>query len=197
MTISHRDHEADSFRFEVDSFRLNEQRAPVQATRRATLVLAGAGLLAMLALGLHPVPAVAATAGSTIGVTSTVQATCLNTATPLAFGTYTGAVATATATITVTCTNTTPYNVGLDPGTSTGATVTTRGLTGPAGALVTYVLTSDSAHAVNWGMTVGADTVAGTGTGAAQPITVYGQEAAGQYVTPGAYTDTITATVTY
>ena len=32
---------------------------------------------------------------------------------------------------------------------------------------------------------------------AAQAITVYGQATAGQFVAPGAYTDTITATVTY
>jgi spore coat protein U-like protein len=49
----------------------------------------------------------------------------------------------------------------------------------------------------NWGNTVGTDTVAGTGNGAAQALTVYGQIAAGLYVTPGSYTDTITATVTY
>jgi len=158
------------------------------------LLLAGMGLLGGLAFGL---PAIAATAPSTMAVSSTVQATCLNTVTPLAFGVYTGVVADTTATITVTCTNTTPYNVGLDPGLATGATVTTRALTGPAGALVNYVLTSDAAHAVNWGVTAGTDAVAGTGTGAAQPITIYGQEAAGQFVAPGAYTDTITATVTY
>ncbi len=166
-------------------------------TRHKELLLAGAGVLAMLALGLSSAPADAATSDATIGVTSTVQATCLNTATPLAFGTYTGAVATATAIVTVTCTNTTPYNVGLDAGLATGASVTTRQMTGPAAALLAYVLTSDAAHAVNWGTTVGSDTVAGTGNGAGQPITIYGQEAAGQFVAPGAYTDTITATVTY
>jgi len=35
------------------------------------------------------------------------------------------------------------------------------------------------------------------GNGASQPITIYGQIPAGEYVTPGAYTDTITVTVTY
>jgi spore coat protein U-like protein len=44
---------------------------------------------------------------------------------------------------------------------------------------------------------VSTDTVAGTGNGAAQAITVYGQAAAGQYVAPGSYADTITATITY
>ena len=52
-------------------------------------------------------------------------------------GTYTGVVAnaTATVTVTVTCTNTTPYNIGLDAGLTSGATVLTRKLVGPGGAL--------------------------------------------------------------
>jgi spore coat protein U-like protein len=171
--------------------------APLLRTRHKAFVLAGAGLLATLALAVKPDPAAAQTATATIGVTSAVVATCLISATPMAFGNYIGALVAATATVTVTCTNTTPYNVGLDAGLVAGGTVTTRGLTGPGAAVVNYVLTSDAAYAVNWGVTAGTDTVAGIGTGAAQPLTVYGQEAAGQYVTPGAYTDTITATVTY
>jgi spore coat protein U-like protein len=115
----------------------------------------------------------------------------------MAFGTYTGALAASTSTVSVTCTNTTPYNVGLSAGTATGATVTTRKMSGPNAALLAYALTSDSAHSVNWGQTVGTDTVAGSGNGSAQALTVYGQVAAGQYVAPGAYADTITATVSY
>jgi spore coat protein U-like protein len=155
-----------------------------------------AGLIAAASLGLPPTQAAAATATATMAVTATVQATCLITTTPVAFGTYTGAVLAVAGGVTVTCTNTTPYNVGLDAGISTGATVATRKMTGPAGALLAYVLTSDAGHATNWGNLTGS-WVAGTGTGNAQPITVYGQIAAAQYVTPGAFTDTITATVNY
>jgi spore coat protein U-like protein len=64
-------------------------------------------------------------------------------------------------------------------------------------ALLSYAMFSDSARTVNWGQTIGTDTVTGTGNGSAQAIIVYGQTAAGQYVAPGAYNDTITATVTY
>ena len=156
-----------------------------------------AAALGFLALGLATTSAVAATATTTFGVSATVQATCLISATPMAFGTYTGVIANSTSTVTVTCTNTTTYNVGLNPGLATGATVTTRKMTGPASALLSYALFSDSSRTVNWGQTVSTDTVAGTGNGSAQPITVYGQVAAGQYVAPGAYADTITATVTY
>lgn len=168
------------------------------ATKFKHFLRLGLGFVAASTLGLASFPAVPATADSTIGVTSTVQATCLNTATPLAFGTYTGVLAPGTATVTITCTNTTPYNVGLSAGLGTAATVTTRALTGTVGgAQLHYVLTSDAAYSVNWGLTVASDTVAGTGNGAAQTLTVYGQVAAGQYIAPGAYTDTITATVTY
>ena len=153
--------------------------------------------LSLLALSLASTPAVAATATTTFGVSATVQATCLVSATALAFGTYTGVVANSTSAVSVTCTNTTPYNVGLSAGLATGATVSARKMTGPASALLGYSMYSDSARTVNWGQTIGTDTVAGTGNGSAQAITVYGQAAAGQYVAPGAYADTITATVTY
>ena len=153
--------------------------------------------LSFLALGLASRPAVAATVTTTFGVTATVQATCLVSATAMAFGTYTGVVANSTSTVSVTCTNTTPYNVGLSAGLATGATVIARKMTGPASALLGYALFSDAARTVNWGQTVGTDTVTGTGNGSAQAITVYGQTAATQFVAPGAYTDTITATVTY
>jgi spore coat protein U-like protein len=153
--------------------------------------------LGFLALGLATQPAVAATVTTTFGVTATVQATCLVSASSLAFGTYTGAVVDTASSVSVTCTNTTPYNVGLSVGLATGATVTTRKMTGPASALLSYALFSDSSRTVNWGQTIGTDTVTGTGNGAAQAISVFGRLASGQFVAPGAYTDTITATVTY
>jgi spore coat protein U-like protein len=137
------------------------------------------------------------TASATFAVTATVQATCLVSATAMAFGTYTGAVATPTSTLSVTCTNTTPYNVGLSAGNATGATVTTRKMTGPASATLNYPLFRDSARTLNWGNTVGTDTLSSTGNGSAQLSSVFGQLAAGQLVTPGAYSDTIIVTVTY
>jgi len=158
-------------------------------------LFAGLGLAATLALGLAPLNASAATTDSSIGVTSTIEATCLNVATALGFATYTGLEATATATITITCTNTTDYSVGLGIGTGTAATETARAMTGTAAAQLLYTLSSDASHTTNWGTTAGA--VAGTGTGVGQPLTVYGLVAAGQYIAPGVYTDTITATVTY
>jgi spore coat protein U-like protein len=160
------------------------------------LLLAGVGAVGIAALGLPSSAAIAATATATFAVTATVQATCLISATAVAFGVYTGAIATSTGTLTVTCTNTTPYNIGLSAGLATGATVTTRQMQGPAGALLNYVLTQDAAHVTNWGNTTGS-WEAGTGNGTAQLVTVYGQVAASQSPTPGSYSDTITATVNY
>lgn len=156
-----------------------------------------AAILGILGLGIAPISASASTATTTLAVTATVQSTCVISATAAAFGTYTGLASTSTSSISVTCTNTTPYNVGLNAGTASGATVTNRSMTGPGSALLKYVLTQDTAHTVNWGQTVGTDTESGTGNGSAQTLTVYGQVAAGQYVAPGSYSDTITATVTY
>ena len=164
---------------------------------RMRAIVAACGLASTFAIGTCVTPAMAATATTTFQVTATVAATCLISATSLAFGSYTGVVANATSTISVTCTNTTPYNVGLDAGTASGATVTTRKMTGPASALLNYALYRDSAHTLNWGNTVGTDTQSGTGSGSAQSLTVYGQVAASQFVAPGSYTDTITATVSY
>jgi spore coat protein U-like protein len=156
-----------------------------------------AAALAFLALGFAPTSTFASTTTTTFGVSATVQATCLVSATAIGFGTYTGVAIPTTSTVSVTCTNTTPYNVGLSAGLGTGATVTTRKMTGPAGALLNYAMYSDTLRTVNWGQTIGTDTVTGTGNGSAQAITVYGQLAAGQYLAPGLYSDTITATVTW
>jgi spore coat protein U-like protein len=153
--------------------------------------------IALAGFALRDLPAHAATATTTFGVTSTVQSSCLISGSSLGFGTYSGSAISMTTTLSVTCTNGTTYNVGLNPGTGTGATVTNRGMTGPGSAWLGYALYQDSGHTTNWGQTVGTDTEAGTGNGSAQTITVYGQLAASQYVTPGSYSDTITATVTY
>jgi len=137
------------------------------------------------------------TATTSFNLTATVQAKCAVSANSLAFGNYTGAQLDSTTTITATCTNTTPYNVGLNAGTATGATVTTRKMTGPSGALLNYSLFRDSGRTLNWGNTIGTDTVSGTGNGTAQSITVYGRIPAAQRPTPGSYNDTITVTLTY
>jgi spore coat protein U-like protein len=147
----------------------------------------------------------AATATTTFLVTASVGANCLAAATTLAFGTYlpgNGPI-NQTSTVSVRCTTGTAFTVGLNAGTFGGATVTTRRMAN--GALpLSYSLYRDAARTLNWGTTIGTDTQAGAGLGLAVanavPFTVYGQipdSGANLAATVGAYTDTITVTVTY
>jgi spore coat protein U-like protein len=158
-------------------------------------------ILAALAVCLFSFVATsqATTTTSTFTVQITITASCtINSASTLNFGSQ--GVLTAnvdqTSTIQVQCTNTTPYNIGLNAGTATGATVTTRKMTSGSNT-VSYALYSDSGRTTNWGNTVGTDTVAATGTGASQSFTVYGRVPAQTTPAPATYTDTITVTVTY
>ncbi|MCP3715487.1 spore coat U domain-containing protein [Paraburkholderia sp. CNPSo 3281] len=161
-----------------------------------------------VALAFGPVQPVAqaatysnGTATATFNVTLTLQANCSISATPLNFGTN-GVLATALnqqTSVAVTCTNTTPYNVGLDAGTVAGSTVTSRLMAGTAtgntGTTVAFQLYQDAGRTTVWGNTQGTNTVAGTGTGSAQSIPLYGQVPAQTTPKPDTYQTSVTATV--
>jgi len=135
----------------------------------------------------------------TFNVTTSVGEACSVTATDLGFGAYDPLSATntdAATTLDVTCTLTTTYDVGMDAGTGTGATTTVRVMEFGANTL-NYALYQETGRTTIWGENVGVDTVSGTGTGSAQTLTVYGRIPALQSVTPGAYSDLITVTVTF
>src|SRR4029434_10333313 len=88
----------------------------------------------------------AATTASTFTVNVTITAQCLiNSASTLGFGTQgvLSANVDQTSTIVVQCTDTTTYDIGLDAGAGTGASVATRKLTG-GGATIHYRLYYDS-----------------------------------------------------
>ena len=157
------------------------------------------GVGAAIVCLLQSVNSFGSTTTSTFTAQVAITATCtINSASTLNFGTQ--GVLTAnvdqTSTIQVQCTDTTPYNIGLDAGTGAGATVATRKMTS-GGATVDYTLYSDAGRTTVWGNTVATDTVAATGNGAAQSYTVYGRVPAQTTPAPGAYTDTVTVTVTY
>ena len=129
----------------------------------------------------------------------TVTSSCvINSASTLNFGSQGVLIANVdnSSTLQVQCTNTTPYNIGLDAGTGSGATVAARKMSN-GGATVTYSLYSDASRTVVWGNTVGTDTVAGTGNGASQSYPVYGRVPVQTTPAAATYTDTITVTVTY
>ena len=131
-------------------------------------------------------------------VLATVTTSCYVNATTLDFGRVglLSSAANSTSTVSPQCTKGTPFNVGLNAGNTAGGTTTTRRMAnGPT--TISYKMFSDSARTVNWGNTVGTDTVGGTGTGNSQPLTIYGQVPVQNSVAPGTYSDTVTATVTY
>lgn len=139
----------------------------------------------------------AQTANTTFQVTTTVAAACTVSATALSFGTYSSAGNNdASSTMDVNCSTGTAYNVGLNAGTGTGATVASRKMSNGA-ALLNYTLYRDAARSTVWGSTAGTDTATGTGSGAAQTLTVYGRVPGSQSASAGSYTDTITVAVTF
>ena len=102
----------------------------------------------------------------------------------------------STNTVTVKCSNSTPYNIGLNEGNGTGATVAARKMTSGA-KTVTYSLYQNSGRTTVWGNTIGSNIVTGTGTGSNQVLTVFGRVPAQTTPTPATYTDTVVVTVTY
>ncbi|MEZ5815784.1 MAG: spore coat U domain-containing protein [Hyphomicrobiaceae bacterium] len=102
----------------------------------------------------------------------------------------------ATADIGVQCTNTTPYNVQLNAGSTSGGSIATRLMTSGS-ATVAYQMYKDAGRSQNWGQTNGTDTVSATGNGSVQTHTVYGRVAPQATPAPATYTDTVTVTVEY
>lgn len=137
------------------------------------------------------------TATGQFNVRMSITASCtVGTAADLVFPS-TGAITTnvdATTNLQVTCTSGAAYNVGLGQGDNfQGGTRRMR-----SGAnFINYELYRDAGRTQAFGATIGTDTFAGTGSGAAQTIPVYGRVPAQANVAVGDYTDIVTITVTY
>jgi len=155
-----------------------------------------ATLAAVMLASSAPAFASSTATGSLIN-TATVLASCTVVGSTIAFGNYTSSQVDQTGNIAVLCTNGTSYSIGLDAGAGTGATTSARKMTGSLGGTLSYALYADSGRTNNWGSTIGTDTQAGTGNGLIQNLTVYGRIAASQTPLAGAYTDTVTVTLTY
>jgi len=144
------------------------------------------------AIGSTNATSAAFTASATYSATCTVSSTAHN------FGTA-GVLAAArngSSTLTTTCSATTPYTIALDGGT-TGATDPTQRKMSKASERITYGLYRDSSRSQAWGSTAGVNTQGGTGSGLAQAYTVFGQVPTQATPSPGSYSDTIVATMTY
>jgi spore coat protein U-like protein len=138
----------------------------------------------------------AQTARPTFTVRATVQGGCQVDAPDFDFGTpgVLDAPIDTSNNLSVTCPVSTPYSVSLGAG-SAGAGPTARTMKKGSEA-ITYGLYRNTARTLPWGDTSGA-TVAGTGSGAAQSLPVYGRVPAQSTPSAGVYTDTVVVTVTY
>ena len=153
----------------------------------------------ILALAAFSSAAYAQTASTTFDVTITITSSCsIDTpaATDVAFGAQpsTATDIDAAGLLNVNCTPGTPYSIALNEGLN-GVDVASRAMTDGT-TLVPYQLYQDPGRTTVWGETTGTNTLAGTGTGAVQPIPVYGRVPNANF--PAAsYADTVTATITY
>ena len=156
----------------------------------------------LLMFGLVPFSGLNAqqSASTTFRVQARVNAVCDVTASNLDFGVYSaqsGSPLQGTTLLKATCTPNTNYQIGLNEGTSPGATVNQRRMVSATSTALNYQLYSDSARSSIWGNTSGTDTVTGVGTGLAQDHTVFGAVPAAQVVPAGDYADTITVRIYY
>lgn len=131
-------------------------------------------------------------------VSATVVRGCAIGATNMNFGSYPalpGApTLTATSSINVTCELGDTYTIGLDDGSNANGTQRRMARIAVPVAYLNYGLYRDAAHTQVWRDT-GPTRVSGTGSGAPQTYTVYGQLPGAQVVPLGAYIDTVTVTV--
>lgn len=164
----------------------------------------GLGILGSLALAGGAADAANTTAQ--FGVQLQINAECvINSTALLDFGSagVLGGAAGATnkdlnTTLAVQCTNTTPYDIGLDAGQTSGGAVSQRLLfNSGTNATVRYNLYTTAGRGTIWGNTVGSDTVSATGNGASQSYTIYGRVPPQTTPAPALYTDTILVTITY
>ena len=145
-----------------------------------------------------PTGATLTAASGTDTWTATIAAKCNLSATDINFGSVGLLTANvdATGTLNVQCTNTTPYTVSINGGLSAATDPTLRKMTLSTNS-VTYGIYSDSTRTTAWGSLAGA-TIAGTGTGLTQSLTMYGRvPPQSPAPPPGNYSDTLIATVTY
>jgi spore coat protein U-like protein len=188
---------------QVSSLHHANSRIQIMQNSFMKSVLATALVAAVSTLGGT---AEAGTATNNLPISATVAASCVIDASGgVAFGTYDPIVThqaldlDATGTIDTTCTTgsaaTITLGQGVTPVGGSTAAAPVRQMNSGADHLL-YQLYSDAGHSTVWDDVTGVS--APTGTGAAEPITVYGRVPQNQSTVPtGSYTDTVVATVTF
>lgn len=163
------------------------------------LILVGFGLGSAAVVSAAPNPA-----QTTFNVKLIVNKACSVTATDLDFGavdsTATNFSAATNGSVTVTCSKGTSYTIGLAPSAANGGTANGTGnmKSTTTSDSVAYTLYSNSGQTTVWGNTPSTNTVASTGTGAAQTaLTVYGKVASANVTPATNYIDVVTVNVVY
>ena len=161
----------------------------------SAVLLAGAGVAA---------EATAATASTTFQVTASVEKTCrIEAVSSLAFGNYdptSDTAATGTGTIRVRCTTGTIAPIALNQGVnrSGDTTCVNRAMKSAASDELSYGLYQATGATTAWGCAAGTNTYSYTAANASwNNLTVHGVIPAAQTAPIGAYTDTVTATITF
>lgn len=178
----------------------------MRALRSVRSVLLGLGLIGS---ALMAAPAMAGSTSGTFTVTANVVASCkIGTVSGIAFGNYDPANVNATAplngqgSIAVNCTKSTVAAVSLDQGVNATSSSTcaapSRQMISGSNKLA-YGIYMDSADTSPWGCASGSNTASFTAASAltANTLTTYGSVPGGQDVPAGAYSDTVTFTVTF
>lgn len=148
-----------------------------------------------------PAPAIAGTAGGSLAASATVTANCTISTSALAFGNVDSTSASdvdATGGLTITCTNGSAWTASAGVGAGSGASFAGRRMSAGAN-LLSYNIYTSAARTTVWGDgTASTATIGGTGSGAAQSVTVYGRVGGGQTGVPiGSYADTVAVTISY
>lgn len=122
-------------------------------------------------------------------VSATIEPSCTVNVSNLNFGPYNFAESNETATIAILCTNGSKFVIGLDAGSSSGATEANRSMMNN-GKLLRYSLYQDGTMKRPWGTGSG-NALSGVGTGKLQYFKIYGRITENQKLPAGLYRDNI------
>lgn len=145
----------------------------------------------------------AGTVSTSFPVSATVGEGCTINVSGISFPTYTQTGVDTTGSITVTCPQNIAYNVTMNSGLNYDSVSGRRRMNDGAGNLLMYNLYRNSGLTFIWGDNGFQNTITngtplpGTGTGAAQTVSVFGHVHSNQIVPNGTYTDNVLVTVNF
>lgn len=158
-------------------------------------------LVAALVAAAGVTQARAVTLSDNFTVTATVDGSCSMVAGDIAFVDWDplSSDAVSAGTISVTCSSFLPYSVAVDQGsnyTSFDCTTPTRRMGDGFGSYLDYGLYRDGGMGQPWGCDASSDHD-GQGSGGVEELAVFARITNSQSITPGAYWDSLVATITF